>query len=70
MVSFLEKPAPLRGSEAEQIRQLHEYLSRLVDQLSRLNTVEEILNQDCGTEVPLKEQFAAIKNILGGGQND
>jgi len=69
MVNFLEKPGPLRGNEAEQIRQLHEYLSRLVDQLSRLDTIDDILNQDCGTEVPLRDQFGAIKNILGGGQN-
>lgn len=62
-----ERPEPLRGSEREQIKQLFDYLCRLVDQLNKMATADDILNNDCGTGVPLRYQFEAIKNILGGG---
>ncbi|MCI8589430.1 MAG: hypothetical protein HFE77_01785 [Clostridiales bacterium] len=71
---MVERPAPLYGSESDQIRQIHDYLCRLADQLNDTDLqaselADKILENDCGTGVPLKDQFKAMKNIYGGGNN-
>lgn len=63
---MVERPAPLHGNVSEQIQQIYDYLCRLADHLNSIDITNEILNNECGTGVPLQEQFKAIKNILGG----
>lgn len=66
---MIERPGPLTGTPEERIDALHAYLCRLADTLSATDTVEQVLSADCGTGVPLREQFKAMKNIYGGNKD-
>lgn len=66
----IERPAPLHGTAEEKTEQIHEYLCRLADALSKYDIAEEILKSDCGTGVTLGDQFQATLNLYQSLKED